>query len=229
MAGEKPVGMDDATAALFPDSMEDSELGPIPKGWAVSTIREISSISKSSINPQNHPDANFRHYSIPDFDKQCYPSTALGLEILSNKFVLTTSAVLLSKLNPETKRIWTVVKPEKFSVCSTEFIVLIPKNEMLLPFLNSITRHPAFYKRFVSLASGSTGSRQRVRPEEIQNIAAVIPSSDLLEKFAGLVGPFLERQAVQREEIQSLLKVRDSLLPRLISGELQIPEEMLVS
>jgi type I restriction enzyme S subunit len=229
IAGEKPVGLDDATAALFPDSMGDSELGPIPKGWEVSSLREIASISKSSINPQNHPEVEFKHYSIPDFDKKHYPSTATGREILSSKYLLTASAVLLSKLNPETKRIWTVVKPAISSICSTEFIVLVPKNESLLPFLNSLIRNPSFYERFVSLATGSTGSRQRVRPEDIQGIAVFFPSYKLLEKFAELVGPCLEQQDVLSEEIQTLLKVRDSLLPRLISGELQIPEEMLVS
>jgi len=122
-----------------------------------------------------------------------------------------------------------VMRPENSSICSTEFIVLIPKNEVLLPFVDSLTRYSAFYERFISLATGSTGSRQRVRPEEIQSIAVVIPSSGLLEKFAELARPCLEQQSVLGEEIQTLLETRDLLLPRLISGELQIPEEMLVS
>ena len=49
MAGEKPVGMDDATAALFPDSMEDSELGPIPKGWNVKSLDAIASAFGDSV------------------------------------------------------------------------------------------------------------------------------------------------------------------------------------
>jgi type I restriction enzyme S subunit len=229
MAGEKPVGLDDATASLFPDSMEESELGPIPKGWKVRPFKEIASICKTSINPQKHPEATFRHYSIPDFDKNRYPRMTFGEEILSNKFQLNSPAVLVSKLNPETKRIWTVANPEKWSICSTEFIVLNPKSQVLLGFLHSIVRAQFFYDQFASLATGSTGSRQRVRPEEILNIKCSLPDSDMISKFSAIVQPLLERLDALSEEIQTLQKLHDALLPRLISGELQIPEEMLVS
>jgi type I restriction enzyme S subunit len=135
----------------------------------------------------------------------------------------------MSKLNPETKRIWTVLNPAKSSICSTEFIVLVPKNETLLPFVHTLVRYPNFYERFVSLATGSTGSRQRVRPEEILDIRFVAPNSILLERFSQVVQPIIEQQDVLSAETQTLMKVYDFLLPRLISGELQIPEEMLAS
>jgi len=229
MAGEKPVGMDDATAGLFPDTMQDSELGAIPDGWSVSSFNEIASISKATVNPQKFPDVLFRHYSIPDFDRNRRPSMVTGVEILSNKFQLASSAVLLSKLNPETKRIWTVVNPAEGSVCSTEFIVLVPQSPSYLGFLHSIVREPVFYERFASLATGSTGSRQRVRPEEVLSIECSLPKSNLISKYSSIVQPLIEKSDGLRKEIETLQKVRDSMLPRLVSGELRIPEDVLVS
>jgi type I restriction enzyme S subunit len=229
MAGEKPVGMDAATAALFPDSMEDSELGLIPKGWLANSLSEILVISKLSVNPQNYQATTFLHYSIPAFDDGAYPIKALGSEILSNKFLLNSSSVLVSKLNPQTTRIWTVLEPLNSAVCSTEFIVLVPKSESHLPFVDSTVREPSFLDVFVSMATGSTGSRQRVRPEDILQIDIAIPTQELIVKFSEIQMPILKKIQTLKEEIEVLAQLRDSLLPRLISGELQIPEEMLAS
>ena len=229
MAGEQPVGMDAETAALFPDSMEESELGLIPRGWAESFLSEISAISKISINPQKYLDTDFIHYSIPAFDSGSSPIKVSGSHVLSNKFVLDSNAVLVSKLNPQTTRIWTVLDPVVSSVCSTEFIVLVPKEECYLSFLNATVRDPYFLDTLVSMATGSTGSRQRIRPEEVFQIGIALPSLELIVRFHAIAMPIIKKLQVIREENQALSKLRDSLLPRLISGELQIPDEMLAS
>ena len=229
MAGEQPVGMNAETAALFPDSMEESELGLIPRGWAESFLSEISAISKISINPQKYLDTDFIHYSIPAFDSGSSPIKVSGSHVLSNKFVLDSNAVLVSKLNPQTTRIWTVLDPVVSSVCSTEFIVLVPKEECYLSFLNATVRDPYFLDTLVSMATGSTGSRQRIRPEEVFQIGIALPSLELIVRFHAIAMPIIKKLQVIREENQALSKLRDSLLPRLISGELQIPDEMLAS
>jgi type I restriction enzyme S subunit len=229
MAGEKPVGMDDATAALFPDSMEDSELGLIPRGWGIKNLSALSDISKITVNPQKHLHTIFTQYSIPAFDSGGYPVEGTGSSILSNKFVLGGSAILVSKLNPRTTRVWTVLEPPASGICSTEFIVLMPRSDTLLPFINSIVRDSKFLEALASMATGSTGSRQRVRPEDIFQIGVFVPSGDLIAKLFEVQFPMLQHIQNLKDENQSLSKLRDSLLPRLISGELQISEEMLVT
>jgi type I restriction enzyme S subunit len=229
MAGEKPVGMDEATAALFPDSMEDSELGLIPRGWGIKNLSALSDISKITVNPQKHLHTIFTQYSIPAFDSGGYPVEGTGSSILSNKFVLGGSAILVSKLNPRTTRVWTVLEPPASGICSTEFIVLMPRSDTLLPFINSIVRDSKFLEALASMATGSTGSRQRVRPEDIFQIGVFVPSGDLIAKLFEVQFPMLQHIQNLKDENQSLSKLRDSLLPRLISGELQISEEMLVT
>ncbi len=95
--GRKPTGMDDATAALFPDSFRESEVGHIPTGWRVGRVAEVSDFSRSSINPAEFPEETFDHYSLPAFDDGRTPKAELGSAIMSNKLVVTRNSVLLSK------------------------------------------------------------------------------------------------------------------------------------
>jgi type I restriction enzyme S subunit len=229
MAGEKPVGMDAATAALFPDSMVESGHGLIPKSWEVVTLEHLAQISKKSVNPQSNASTKFSHYSIPAFDSGLYPTYVAGEKILSGKFVIDRPSVLVSKLNPQTQRIWTVTKPHNHAICSTEFIVLTTFLEESFSFINQVVKSVSFQEAFVGMATGSTGSRQRVRPDEILQVPIVVPNMQVVRAFSDVTFQMIQEIDLIREQNQALMNLRDALLPRLISGELQIPEEMLAS
>ena len=98
--GRQPDGIDEATAALFPDSFEQSELGEIPRGWSVGSLRDLMKLHKQNINPLNHPETLFSHFSLPAFDGGQMPVKECGLAILSGKTTVPVNSVLLSKLNP---------------------------------------------------------------------------------------------------------------------------------
>jgi type I restriction enzyme S subunit len=102
--GRQPFGMDEATAAVFPKSFEDSPLGKIPKGWRVGKIAEVVSLSREAITPSDFSTESFDHYSIPAFDEARWPSEDIGAQVKSNKYLVTNDAVLLSKLNPRIPR-----------------------------------------------------------------------------------------------------------------------------
>jgi type I restriction enzyme S subunit len=128
MEGRQPFGMDDEIAALFPDSFEDSALGEIPKGWKVGTVSDIATASRDALNPADNANEAFDHYSIPAFDKGEMPQAEYGWQIKSNKFLVPSDAVLLSKLNPRIPRCWLPqVSASRRSLCSTEYIVALPK------------------------------------------------------------------------------------------------------
>lgn len=229
MAGREPVGMDDATAALFPDSMEESEIGPIPKGWEVTTLAKIVQISKKTVNPQLSPTVKFNHYSIPAFDSGRYPDVAEGETIHSGKFILDIPSILVSKLNPKMQRIWTVPNPQENSVCSTEFIVLNAISEDYFSFINQMVRGARFQESFIGMATGSTGSRQRVRPDEILRLPVVIPGMPMIQAFSKVTNDSIHNIDLMKEQIQVLKEIRDSLLPKLIAGELQFLDEEVES
>lgn len=229
MAGQEPVGMDAETAALFPDSMEESELGEIPAGWLVSRLGELVTNRRSTLNPQRFPGEDYWHFSIPSFDSARRPLLQSGAQIQSNKFQLQAPCVLVSKLNPTHPRNWLVLNPSQNAIASTEFVVLEPRAHESLFYVNCIVRTSRFQSAMENRVTGSTGSHQRVKPDELLDIFHVSPTTELVAVFADLVRPMFEAAEALRDAIETLSRLRDSLLPRLISGELEIPEEMLAA
>jgi len=216
-------GLPKPLADLFPDRFEDSELGEIPAGWRVGNVGELSMLSRDGINPGEFPNEAFDHFSIPAFDEGQKPKSELGSTIKSNKFVVPPDAVLLSKLNPRIPRIWfPVVRDNHRAVCSTEFLVTLPRTGISREFLYSFLSSEAFADVFEMLVTGTSGSHQRVRPEGLLGMDAVIPTESVIHQFTKVTRPMLARVAHARVESSVLANLRDTLLPKLISGELRV-------
>jgi len=223
--GRTPSGMDAATAAFFPDSFEESSLGHIPKGWEVGRVSDISEFSRSSINPGEFPEETFDHYSLPAFDEGRTPKAELGSEIMSNKLAVTTNSVLLSKLNPHIPRIWLPDLHEtRRSVCSTEFIVASTRSGFSREFIFSLFTNTAFASTYGTLVTGTTGSHQRIRPESVLEMKTIIPTPQLVEAFTHLAKPMFDQINRNIEQSRTLATLRDTLLPKLLSGELSLKE-----
>ena len=221
--GREPVGIDPASAALFPDTFQDSELCRIPNGWTLGRVVDASDFSRSSISPGGFPDETFDHYSLPAFDEGRTPKAEFGGAIMSNKLVVTRDSILLSKLNPHIPRIWLPdLHATRRSVCSTEFIVATPRVGYSREFLFSLFTSAAFTSSYCTLVTGTTGSHQRIRPESVLDMNTVIPPPQLVEVFTAVAKPMFDQ--INRNIAQSriLASLRDTLLPRLLSGELSI-------
>lgn len=212
-------------AALFPDSFEDSELGPIPKGWRVGSVGEILSISRDSILPGDFPWEHFDHYSIPAFDNGQNPISETGSSIKSQKLLVKNDCILVSKLNPKIPRIWI---PEHYNgkqrIASTEFLVCLPKRslEISCAFLFLLCGNSAFIEYLTNLASGTSNSHQRVLPADFLSYKCAISSRNVLHAIDGYAKPLFDRVLALKKHSISLATLRDTLLPKLISGELRI-------
>jgi type I restriction enzyme S subunit len=221
--GRPPEGMDAETAALFPASFQDSELGHIPKGWTVGRVADVSDFSRSSINPGEFPDETFDHYSLPAFDEGRTPKAELGSAIMSTKLVVTRNSVLLSKLNPHIPRIWLPdLHNTRRSVCSTEFIVASTRPGYSREFLFSLFTSAAFASIYGTLVTGTTGSHQRIRPESVLEMKTVIPPPKLVEAFTTIAKPMFDQINRNIDQSRTLATLRDTLLPKLLSGELSV-------
>ena len=202
----------------------ESEMGMIPQGWTVQELGNLVSIQTSSVNPAKNEESQFLHYSIPAYDEQMRPKLEKGLEIKSNKYLIKRNSILVSKLNPETYRIWTVfAEPSQYErICSTEFIVYEPKNENAWAFLNAYFRDDSFKNEFRSHAAGTTGSRQRVAPRKTLEFKLVVPPDSVLEQFNRICSDYYKIQNKNIRENEMLTETRDYLLPRLLSGEIEV-------
>ncbi len=222
--GRAPEGMSDATAALFPDRFEESELGLVPKGWRVGAFANLIRLHKGSVNPGAQPDVTFQHFSLPAFDAGQMPVLELGSEIKSNKTTVPKDAVLLSKLNPHIPRIWLPSMVNKEAVCSTEFLPFIPNGPATKAFVYCLLSAPDFSSSLCQLVTGTSNSHQRIKPDGVLSLPATIPPTEIASEFDAVASLLFARLRANRQQAQTLATLRDTLLPRLISGQLLLPD-----
>lgn len=196
--------------------------GVAPSAWHPSTLGQIAELKTDSWSPAKNPDVMVEHYSIPAFDEQHYPVFELAAGIKSNKYILNSNSVMISKLNPDTKRIWRPLCLSAHSVCSTEFIVYEAKKQEQRDYIYSILDSTPFLNHLCSHTTGSTNSRQRATPKSTLDFTLCLPPDSIIEDFCQIVTPMYDLIASNIVENQSLAKTRDSLLPRLMSGELDV-------
>ena len=222
MAGEKPAGMDAATVALFPDSMEESELGLIPKGWKVSNLKYLS----------------FVRYGAP-FASKLFNTTKVGLPLIRIRDLKKQS---ISTWSPENHTKGFLVSGGELLVgMDGEFnptiwfgadalvnqrICKIEPKDFVSNFFLYFTLLPIMRR----IEHGSTGSTViHLGKTDIDAIKVCEPSQKILAEYKSMVEPMLRQMVSLNIQTRILQEARDALLPRLISGELQIPEEMLAS
>ncbi len=108
---------------------------------------------------------------------------------------------------------------EARALASSEFLVLLPKPPVTREFIFCLCRSDEFIGEFAGLASGTSTSHQRVRPENLERMPLLVPPSNAINKFSLLVRPVIRTSQVLRQKNANLRHSRDLLLPKLISGE----------
>jgi type I restriction enzyme S subunit len=208
ISGEKPVGMDEATAALFPDSFEESELGLIPSGWKVMAVENL--LTRLSVK------GLAKSINLENLGKTLVLEQ--GESVVAG-FVDQDADVLASPLSPKfvfgdhTCRMKLSTLP--FSV-----------------FPNTIVldcKVVSAYWAFMATKGLQSFETYRRHWMEFAYKKVVVPDGRLAQTFGDIVRPIYSQMDNLMLENRILAELRDSLLPRLISGEVKIPEEMLAS
>lgn len=209
----------------------ESALGRVPKGWNVVCVSELAALGGRSISPSSFPEEVFSHFSIPAYDEGQLPALEPGAAILSNKFTFNPPVVLVSKLNPRFPRIW-LVQEQRGGRCisSTEFLPLVPSPGVDAAFFAAVCWSRDFRDRLRGLAQGTSTSHQRAKPADVLGIQVVLPPKEVRDE----VGPQLVSLYALAHSLRLanvvLRDSRDLLLPKLISGEIDLsaaptPEE----
>ena len=183
-------------------------------------LGSVMTISTRSLNPSNCIGEIWEHYSIPAYDENHRPVLEPVEKIKSNKYVIDNDCILISKLNPSTKRLWLPKCTSTRSVCSTEFIVYKPKRPEHKSFYYAAIDSPLFTDFLLAHVTGSTGSRQRAQPKATLDYPIPNPNIKEIEDFCKFANPMVVQQQLNEQESTNLEKLRDALLPKLISGEL---------
>lgn len=210
------------TQSTYHERFEGVSHDDLPSGWRVVTLGEVATISNRSFNPLKKPETMLEHYSIPAFDEARFPVFEPSTSIKSNKFIVDDSCFMISKLNPTTKRVWKPYCLTGNAVCSTEFIVYKAKDKSITDFLYSVIDSTSFSEFMRSHVTGSTGSRQRTTPSDTLSYELILPSEGELTEYQSLVSPMYSQMRINAIENDKLKRLRDSLLPKLMSGEIDV-------
>lgn len=198
--------------------------GEMPADWIVSKLGDIASIKTNSFSPVKNPDAQLEHYSIPAYDEQKYPVFESAAGVKSNKYILSKNSVMISKLNPDTKRVWRPMCLSELAVSSTEFIIFEAFNPAYRDFVFSIIDSATFSDWMCAHTTGSTNSRQRTTPSATLEFQVALPDEKTITDFCAIVTPMYDTISANICENQKLAQLRDSILPRLMSGELDVSD-----
>jgi len=213
-----------AAAALFPDSFEESELGLVPKGWRWSTLNDAY-----EINPQR----KLKKGEIaPYLDMANAPISGHGVDSVikremgsGSKFV--NGDTLLARITPCLENGKTAfvdfLEDDQIGWGSTEFVVLHPKKPLPEYHAYLLARHKPFRDFSIQSMSGTSG-RQRIQNEVLGHYLVALPTEKVATAFGNIVTPIQQRITANNAQAQTLATLRDTLLPRLISGQLRLPE-----
>lgn len=175
--------------------------------------------------PGKSPTKVWEHYSIPAFDAGRTPILESGDTIKSGKYRVPSTCVLVSKLNPQFPRVWYPnVQDEESAICSTEFIPFVPRDSEWRSYLYELMKSDSIQRAIEERVTGSTGSRQRARSDDIASIPVVVPPQELLHQFSAVASCMQARIHESIKESRTLAALRDTLLPKLISGELRVAD-----
>ncbi len=192
----------------------------IPSGWEVKQICDIASFEKESVRPSDNPNIEYKHFSIPGYDECGSYVLETGESILSDKFKVSETDVLVSKLNPWTSRvIWG--ESREHQICSTEFVVMKLHELKEKGFLYSLVKQPSFIDYCTRGSSGTSHSHRRVNPEYMMDYIFAY-DEDAVQSFSAIVSRYALMMMKNLRENRRLTALRDKLLPLLMNGQVTV-------
>jgi type I restriction enzyme S subunit len=207
---------------LFPDSFQDSELGHIPKGWTAQRLPDAI-----EVNPRRSLKGGT---SAPYLDMKNLPTQGHSAdEVIDREFSSGTKFqngdTLLARITPclENGKTGYVDFLEDGQVGwgSTEYIVLCPKPPLPPQYGYLLARSDALRTHAIQNMTGTSG-RQRVPSECFNTFWLAVPPLDVARRFDELTAPLMAKIKANSNESRTLATLRDTLLPKLLSGELRV-------
>lgn len=218
--GRLPEGIDAATAALFPDVFEESELGMVPSGWKVSPIYEIAAVTYGApfasklfkANPPGLPLVRIR--DLKDERPGVYTE-----EVHPKGYLIQPGDIVVGMDGEFRSYVW----GGEEAWLNQRVCVFAPINGACAAFVRlSITPLLAAVE-----ASETATTVIHLGKNDIDRFKIICPTPKILKIFGEIVNPIYGRFVKNKQQIQTLSNLRDTLLPRLISGQLRISEAEL--
>ena len=216
--GESLPGLPADLYDLFPNRLVPSDLGEIPEGWEVKALGDVAEQRRSGVSPENvSPDTAYialehmpkRRISLGEW------GSAEGLA--SGKFRFERGDILFGKLRPYFHKVG--IAPLD-GVCSTDIVVISPKGSNWFGFVLGHVSSSAFVDY---TDAASTGTKMpRTKWADMAQYKVVLPDPFVAKAFDSMIEPSITSILSSIHESHSLAAQRDALLPKLVSGEIQV-------
>ncbi len=236
MEGRTPEGMDEATAALFPDGFETSELGEVPRGWRVCAVEEFADRVGMGPFGSNIKVETFVESGIPVISGQHLKQ--LLVEDNTFNFITHEHAARLAKSCVQAGdvifthagsigQVSLLHKDAAFTsyvLSQRQFFLRCNTESMSPEWIALYFKSPAGQHQLLANTS-QVGVPSIARPVSyLRSIRLVVPPPELNQQFASIAGAINDRVMANRKQFGALTQIRDTLLPRLISSQLSMPE-----
>ncbi len=224
--GRAPEGMDEATAALFPDSFEDSELGAVPRGWKVGVVLDVANLLSGGTPKTDRADfwgGEILWASAKDV------SQSSESVLLSTERTITQAGVDGSATRIIPAMATVVVARGATTGRSVMFGAPMAMNQTCYALTSKLDAPVAlnclFRRQVATLLNAAHGSVfDTITTATFAQARCVHPPALVLQKFESVARPLFDRIITGVEAMQTLSTLRDTLLPRLISGQLRLQE-----
>jgi len=216
----RSTGLPAEISDLFPDSFEDSELGEIPIGWRVGSLDQIGINARETAKPVEM-DSSDRYIGLEHMPRGsiCLGESGQAEELESNKNRFRQGDLLFGKLRPYFKKTGYC---QFDGVCSTDVVVVRKKGEYGVGFICCLLASDPFIDFTVAASSGTR--MPRTSWKDMCEFPFAIPLESLLLQFDNQFCPTVSKITSNCLNSASLAATRDTLLPKLISGEIRIPD-----
>ena len=223
----RSTGLPDEISNLFPDSFEDSELGEIPKSWSIGEIQDLCAWVSSGGTPARSNKEYWNNGNISWFKTGELKDSLLfdSLENINELAIQNSSCKLWGKgtilfaiyASPTVGRLGVLTKD---GTCNQAAAGLKAKEEIGTAFLRRCLLFSR--KKLQNIAVGA--AQQNINVKILKEHQIIIPNNKLCLLYTNLVGSIDSKEEVLMKETLYLEKLRNALLPKLISGELRIPD-----
>ena len=219
---DRDTGLPPDIAELFPDRLVDSEKGQIPEGWQPGTLNDLARLNPESWSSRNAPDciryvdlANTKWGSINDIQEFTWENAPSR-----GRRVLRRGDTIVGTVRPRNGSFALIDRDGLTG--STAFAVLRPATPTERELVWCAATSEEAIERLGHLADG--GAYPAVRPKAVLDIAVTLPDSSIRQAFSSLAEPLVSRMGVTQGESRTLATLRDTLLPKLISGSIRVPD-----
>lgn len=208
------------------DEFSDSELGEIPKGWKVVTLSGVCSLIARGITPkytENSDQIILNQKCIREHQVSLVPSRYHIPKKVNEKW-LQYGDILVNSTGQGTLGRTAQWYQEELNITVDSHVTIVrPQEPNMIYYIGQFIMGKEY--EIESMASGSTGQTELSR-ERLGSLKVIMPPSKQLEDFSAIVEPFMKQITINNKETLQLAKLRDTLLPKLMSGEIQIPQEV---